>query len=252
MVCEATDAYDLVIFILFLVFDNDCCCRCTCGNYRIYLCALRFFINYFITFGQLLIIALTNQGDFPSLVESLNETTRALHNAAIAFMSVFGFVGAMFVLLAHSISSSGLEAKFGEFSFCTRNRRLVWPFLITSTVMMLMMDVFMFVFTTVYGLQQGEYVIDFTNFSDGFRSVVFLLSIFDMAHALVGIVLVIVLRKKVTTKVIPEGSTGTQSERMIYTLKKKIEYLKSDQFVTDALREAGITMGFGKSAAAKS
>ena len=238
MICEVGDAYDLVIFILFLIFDNDCCCRCTCGNYKIILCSVRFFVNYFITLGQLIIIAVTSQGDFPSLIDSLNDTTRALYHAALVMMSLFGFVGAMFVLLAYSISSSGLKEKFGSFSCWPTNRRLVWPFLITSCVLMLMMDIFMFVFTTVYGLQKREAVIDFSSSGDGFRSVVFLLSIFDMVHATVGIVIVVVRRKQVTNKVIPEGSTGTQTERTIYRLSKEIDYMRSDQYIKDLFKEA--------------
>lgn len=230
MVCEATDAYDLVIFILFLIFDNDCCCRCSCNNYKIYLCAVRFFINYFVTLGQIVIIITTSVENGTTLQDSLNETTGPLYNAVLVFMSIFGFVGGMFVLLAHNISSSGLKEKCGSFSCCPANRKLVWPFLITSCISMLMLDIFMFVFTTVYGQQEGEKVVEFSSFSDGFRSCMFILSIFDMAHASIGIIIVTVKRQSVTNKVIPEDSTGTYTERTIYKWKKESEELKSENY----------------------
>ena len=89
MICEPTDAYDLVMLILFLIFDNDCCCRCACSNKNILLCALRFCINYVTTLGQIVIIALTNEGA-TNMIESMTPTSRALYSAAIVMFSVFG------------------------------------------------------------------------------------------------------------------------------------------------------------------
>jgi hypothetical protein len=96
---------------------------------------------------------------------------------------------------------------------------------------MLLMDIFMFVFTTVYGSQQGEKVIDFSSFGDGFRSCMFLVSIFDMVYASVGIV--ILSRKKILTKIMPEGSTETYLERERYKLDKELDYYTNGQFKKD-------------------
>jgi hypothetical protein len=98
---------------------------------------------------------------------------------------------------------------------------------------MLLMDIFMFIFTMVYGSQQGEQVIDFSSFGDGFRSCMFLVSIFDMVHASVGIVILILSRKKVLTKIMPEDSTGTYLERERYKLDRQLDYYTNGQFKKD-------------------
>ena len=228
MLCEPTDAYDLVILLLFLIFDNDCCCRCACANKHIFLCAFRFCINYVTTLGQIVIIIVTNDFD-----ESMTQTSRDLYNTALAMFSIFGFVAFMFLLLSLRIKCEGLAKDCGGYKACPQNRNLVFPMLVTSCVMMLVMDIFMFTFTTVYGTQQGEKIIDFSSFGDGFRSCMFLISIFDMMHAFVGIFIVIYSRKKVLSRIMPEDSTGTYLERERYKLDKEMEYYRSGQFERD-------------------
>lgn len=234
MPCELTDAYDLVILLLFLIFDNDCCCRCACANTKITLCAVRFLINYFTTLGEIAIIALTNEGTV-KLIESLNSSTKALYNSALVLFSVFGFISSMFVMLACMIRCEGLESNYCGYKACPSNRNMVFPMLLLSAIMMLMMDIFMFIFTTIYGLQEGERVVDFSSFGDGFRSCMFFVSIFDMVHAFVGICVIIISRNKVLNKVIPEDSTGNYLERQRYKLKKDAEYYRSDKFKKDML-----------------
>ena len=180
-----------------------------------------------------MIIAYANEGT----LESMTPTSRALHNAAIAVFSIFGFIAFMFLLLACQIRCDGLKEKFVGSKVCPKNMTLVFPMLLLSCIMMLLMDTFMFIYTTVNGSQQGEKVIDFSSFGDGFRSCMFFLSIFDMTHASVGIAVIILSRKKVLNKVIPEESTGTYLERERYKLNKDMEYYKSGQFAKDFEKE---------------
>lgn len=217
MLCEPTDAYDLVILVLFLISDNDCCCVCVCTNIKITLCAVRFLIHYFVTLGQIVIILVTNEST-SNVIDSMTPTSKSLYHAAVVMFSIFGFIACMFVFLACLIRCDGLNGHFFGTRACPTHRSMVFPLLILSCTMMLTMDIFMFIFTTVYGKQQGEQVIDFSSFGDGFRSCMFLVSIFDIVHASVSILIVILSRNNVLAKILPGESTGTYLERERYKL----------------------------------
>jgi hypothetical protein len=68
---------------------------------------------------------------------------------------------------------------------------------------MLLTDIYLCIFSADYGRSQGEKVIDFSSFGDGFRSCTFLLSIFDIVHASVGIVIVLNSRRIILAKLTP-------------------------------------------------
>jgi uncharacterized membrane protein YjgN (DUF898 family) len=174
------------------------------------LYGVRFLINYLVTAIQFGLIVYAN-GEFGDpnfiFIDTLPSKLKAVFQTAVMVYVMFGMFCIMFVAVAiFDISRSDM--------FCSKKlrRKFVFYLLLLSVIFMLLTDIFLLVFSLVYGLHQGKKAFDNSNAGNRLRLAVTIFSMFDIIHTLVGIGLVIRNQRKIAYTVSPVTNDATDEE----------------------------------------
>lgn len=236
MECDCSDVYDLVLFLLVCLLDNDRCCR----NNRFVIVAIRLWVNYFSTVIEVVIVTNTN-----------DQFNKSLNVASIIMFSIYACCALAFTMMACHIKGS-FSDKDEIFGISTKIcKKSLWPSLLTATVLMLILDLFLFTFSVVYGTQGGQTLVDFTDAANGFSSCVFFLSIFDCLHAIVGLILLCVNRKRESSKIMPQTTLDSHNASWDNTMAQIDEMNKTNAELLAALQVYGNELRAGQSSRGK-
>ena len=219
MECDCSDVYDLVLFLLMCLLDNDRCCR----NNRFVIVAIRLWVNYLSTVIEVVIVTNTND----KFIKSLNV-------ASIIMFSIYAGCALAFTMMACHIKGS-FSDKDEIFGISTKMcKKSLWPSLLTATVLMLILDLFLFTFSVVYGTQNRQTLVDFTDAANGFSSCVFFLSIF-------------VNRKRGSSKIMPQTTLDSHNASWNKTMAQIDEMNKTNAELLSALQAYGNKLQAGQS-----
>ena len=129
MECDCSDVYDLVLFLLMCLLDNDRCCR----NNRFVIVAIRLWVNYISTVIEVVIVTNTN-----------DQFNKSLNVASIIMFSIYACCALAFTMMACHIKGS-FSDKDELFGISTKMcKKSLWPSLLTATVLMLILDLYLF------------------------------------------------------------------------------------------------------------
>lgn len=180
MPCDPGSAFDLCVLVLLLCFDHDkClnCCDCLCKQERRkhILYALRFLIHELITFIQVGILVNWNSDPNFKFIDALTSESKVFYVAGIVSFGLFSTASYLYMM----------------FACCCKRQTIVTALLIICSCLMLLMDIFMLVFSFKYGLQQGQKAFDNSDAGNRVRLAVTVLSILDIGNAFVGLIILI-------------------------------------------------------------
>lgn len=187
--CDIGNIFDLVVILLLLVFDRECVCN-RCGCKRSVVHPVRLIIFAVTTTVQWVIISQTDKRVFEDFTKKAEGNAFENGDEAQSWVSAalgFTAVNLIFIVVF-------LVAYFKPECF---KRRPAVVRLIAAYMFMFVFDVYMLIFTIRYAKIKGEEVIEFSDFSSGFRSVVLFVSAFDVLHSSFGFISVCKNYKKI-------------------------------------------------------
>lgn len=207
---EFGDAYDLVILLLTYCLDKAVN-RCTKRRiHYLHIVMIRFLISYLISTTEFYIIKVSyglweyefeswKQGNFFTLQMDWSygglrsPTFTKITIAFFIFFLPWGFFLVIFsFVLCHGCCFHS------AFIRCTSADVSIPMFVMicVGNVLMLGSDILLLLYTTFIGLEydENERVIDFSDFENTVRSVLFFLSIFDILQGLFGLIWIFVRR----------------------------------------------------------
>lgn len=188
--CDIGNIFDLVVILLLLVFDQECVCN-RCGCKRSLVHPVRFIIFAVTTTVQWVIISQTDKRVIDDYLKNADRKAfefKTGDEAQILVSILVAFTAVSLIFIGVFIYAYFKPEKF--------KGRLAGLLLVTY-MYMFVFDLYMLVFTIRYGKIKGEEVIEFSDFSSGFRSVVLFVSAFDVLHSSFGFISVCKNYKKI-------------------------------------------------------